>query len=111
MQRLLIAIAIAGAIQSPRAQAPHLYAITNARIVTAAGAPIENGTIVFRDGVIEQVGAGATAPPAARVYDGKGLTVYPGLIDMGNSAAVSIAAAATATARTTEDSERAKREA
>ena len=93
-----------------RGQAPHVYAITNARIVTAAGAPIENGTIVFRDGVIEQVGAGATPPPSARVYDGRGLRVYPGLIDMGNTAAVAAGAPPTTPPRTTEDAERAKRD-
>ncbi len=111
MKRVLIAVTVLGAIAAPRAQAPHVYAITNARIVTAAGAPIENGTIVFRDGIIEQVGAAITPPPAARVYEGKGLTVYPGLIDMGNSAVVSVAAATSSAARTTEDSERAKRDA
>jgi imidazolonepropionase-like amidohydrolase len=93
-----------------RAQAPHVYAITNARIVTAAGAPIENGTIVFRDGIIDQVGTGVAPPAIARVYDGKGLTVYPGLIDMGNTAAVATAAATPPTPRTTEDAERTKRD-
>jgi imidazolonepropionase-like amidohydrolase len=91
-------------------QAPHVYAITNARIVTAAGAPIENGTIVFRDGVIEQVGTGVTAPPWARVFDGKGLTVYPGLIDMGNTAAFAAPSSTPPTPRTTEDAERTKRD-
>ena len=109
-----IALAMGGAsllLGTPaQAQAPHVYAVTNARIVTAAGAPIENGTIVFRDGVIEQVGAGITPPAAARVYDGKGLTVYPGLIDMGNSAAVSAGAPGGSSPRTTEEAERAKRD-
>ena len=95
---------------STGAQAPHVYAITNARIVTAAGAPIERGAIVFRDGIIEEVGAAATPPPAARIFDGKGLTVYPGLIDMGNTSAVTPAPPATGTPRTTEDAERAKRD-
>jgi imidazolonepropionase-like amidohydrolase len=111
MTRLLIAVTLLSALATPRAQAPHVYAITNARIVTVAGPPIENGTIVFRDGIIEQVGAAITPPPSAHVYEGKGLTVYPGLIDMGNSAAVSIAAASSTTPRTSEDSERAKRDA
>ena len=111
MKNIATALALLAAIASPRAQAPHVYAISNARIVTAAGAPIENGTIVFRDGIIEQIGSGVTPPAAARVYDGKGLTVYPGLIDMGNSAAVSIPAAASVTSRTTEEGERAKRDA
>jgi imidazolonepropionase-like amidohydrolase len=93
-----------------QAQAPHVYAITNARIVTAAGAPLENGTVVFRDGIIEQVGSGVTVPPAARVYDGKGLTVYPGLIDMGNTAAFAAASSTPPAARTTEEAERTKRE-
>lgn len=105
--------AVAGFAFSGRtvAQAPHVYAIANARIVTAAGAPIENGVIVFRDGIIEQVGAGITPPPSARVYDGKGLTVYPGLIDLGNTAAVTPPPSSSGNPRTTADAERAKREA
>lgn len=57
------------------------YAITNARIVTVAGPVIERGTVVIRDGLIAAVGANVTAPADARVIDGPGLTVYPGLID------------------------------
>ncbi|MEJ7578318.1 MAG: hypothetical protein WKF74_15085, partial [Pyrinomonadaceae bacterium] len=57
------------------------YAITNARIVTLAGAPIERGTLVIRNGLVEAVGANTTAPPDARVIDGAGLTIYPGIID------------------------------
>jgi imidazolonepropionase-like amidohydrolase len=58
-----------------------VYAITNARIVTVSGAPVEKGTIVVRDGLIEAVGAGVAVPPDARVLDGTGLTVYPGFFD------------------------------
>ena len=57
------------------------YAITNARIVTVSGPVIERGTVVIRNGLIAAVGAGVTPPPDARVIDGNGLTVYPGLID------------------------------
>jgi imidazolonepropionase-like amidohydrolase len=57
------------------------YAITNARIFPVSGATIERGTVVIRDGLIAAVGANVTAPPDARVIDGNGLTVYPGLID------------------------------
>ncbi|MDQ2746513.1 MAG: amidohydrolase family protein [Acidobacteriota bacterium] len=57
------------------------FAITNARIVTVSGAPIERGTVVVRDGLIESVGANLKAPADARIIDGSGLTVYPGLID------------------------------
>jgi imidazolonepropionase-like amidohydrolase len=64
------------------------YAIAGARIVTNTGAPIDKGTIVMRNGVIEDVGASVAAPPDATVIDGAGLTVYPGLIDMTNTSVV-----------------------
>ncbi|HKG13092.1 MAG TPA: amidohydrolase family protein [Pyrinomonadaceae bacterium] len=57
------------------------YALTGARIVTVSGPVIERGTVVVRDGLIAAVGANVSAPPDARVIDGSGLTVYPGVID------------------------------
>jgi imidazolonepropionase-like amidohydrolase len=57
------------------------YAITNARIVTVSGATVERGTLVIRDGLISAFGASVAAPPDARVIDGTGLIIYPGLID------------------------------
>ncbi len=57
------------------------YAITNARIVTVSGTTIEKGTVVVRDGLIEAVGPSAAAPADAQVFDGTGLTVYPGFVD------------------------------
>ncbi|MBA2378828.1 MAG: amidohydrolase family protein [Blastocatellia bacterium] len=57
------------------------YAITNARIVTVSGPTIERGTVVVRNGLIHAVGANVTAPSDAQVFDGTGLTVYPGFID------------------------------
>ncbi|HEX8635862.1 MAG TPA: amidohydrolase family protein [Pyrinomonadaceae bacterium] len=57
------------------------YAITGARIVPVSGAEIARGTIVIRGGLIAAVGANVAAPPDARIIDGTGLTVYPGLID------------------------------
>src|SRR5215831_6620869 len=60
---------------------PNVYAITNARIVPVSGPAIDKGTVVIRDGLIAAVGANARAPSDARVIDGTGLTVYPGLID------------------------------
>jgi imidazolonepropionase-like amidohydrolase len=66
------------------------YAITNARIVTAAGPVIDKGTVVMREGIIEDVGAAVTAPADALVIDGNGLVVYPGMIDMSNSTVVEV---------------------
>jgi imidazolonepropionase-like amidohydrolase len=93
-----------------RADAPNVYAIRGARIVTAAGAPIESGTIVIRGGVIDAIAANAAVPAEADVIDGKGLTVYPGLIDLGNTrAADQPAPQMPQDLRTTADVERWKR--
>jgi len=61
--------------------APAAYAITHAKIVTLAGAVIENGTLVVQNGRITSIGAAVEAPAGAQVIDGKGLQVYPGLFD------------------------------
>ena len=60
---------------------PGTYAITNARIVPVSGPAIARGTVVIRDGLIAAVGPSITAPADARIIDGSGLSVYPGLID------------------------------
>jgi hypothetical protein len=64
---------------------PRYFAITNARIVTVAGAPIDSGTVVIAKGLIQAMGTNVAIPPEAWVIDGKGLTVYPGLIDAGTN--------------------------
>ena len=80
----------AGAVAAPNADPfPSTYrpvpsgvvAIRNATILTAAGPTIRNGTIVLRDGKIVAVGANVTVPPEARVVDGTGKFVTPGVID------------------------------
>src|SRR5947209_19158498 len=93
---LRLLCALVGALALALMLAPHLrrahaqaqrgtgidtYAITNARIVTVAGPEIARGTVVVRDGLITAVGANVSAPADARIIDGTGLTVYPGLID------------------------------
>jgi imidazolonepropionase-like amidohydrolase len=60
---------------------PGTFAIIGARIVTVSGPVIENGTIVIKDGKITAVGVGAAVPAGAEKIDGKGLIVYPGMID------------------------------
>lgn len=59
----------------------NVYAITNAQIVTGTGTTIEKGSIIIRDGLISGVGAEVNIPADARIIDGSGLTIYPGLID------------------------------
>ena len=84
---LVLAALVAIPLVALRADTPNVYAIRGARIVTAAGAPIDGGTIVVRRGVIDAVGTSVVVPPEAAVIDGAGMTVYPGLIDLGNTRA------------------------
>ena len=60
---------------------PITYAITHAKIFIVNGAPIDDGTIVIRDGKISAVGANLEIPAGSQTIDGKGLQVYPGLFD------------------------------
>ena len=96
---------------APRAEAPHIYAIKGARIVTAAGAPIPSGTLIIRNGLIDSVGTDTPTPAGAIVIQGNGLIVYPGLIDMGNSTGLDVPSSPQQpdTLRTLEEVERWKR--
>jgi imidazolonepropionase-like amidohydrolase len=71
--------------QQQSANTQTLFAIRNARIVTVSGPVIEQGTIVVRDGKVEAVGAGVSVPQGAEVLDARGLSVYPGMIDLGTA--------------------------
>jgi len=84
-----------------RPNAPPYFAIRNARIVPVSGPVIENGTIVLANGLITAVGTNVTIPPEAWVIDGKGLTVYPGLIDALTNVGLQAAAPAAAPGATT----------
>ncbi|HEX2665633.1 MAG TPA: amidohydrolase family protein [Candidatus Acidoferrum sp.] len=83
-------------------QAGPVYAITHAKIFTLAGSPIEDGTLVIRDGKIAAVGAAAEVPAGAQVIDGRGLQVYPGLFDAVTQMGLSEIGAVGATVDTTE---------
>lgn len=65
-----------------RENTPSVHAFTNARIVVAPGKVIPRGTVIIRDGVIEAVGEKISPPADARIWDLKGLSVYPGLIEV-----------------------------
>ncbi|MGH9794771.1 MAG: amidohydrolase family protein [Candidatus Acidiferrales bacterium] len=77
----LVSLLALGGPEPARADRPGYFAIRGARIVPVSGPVIESGTVVIANGLIAAVGANATIPPEAWVIDGKGLTVYPGLID------------------------------
>ncbi|MBA3971333.1 MAG: amidohydrolase, partial [Bacteroidetes bacterium] len=58
-----------------------IYAFTNAKIIVDADETIENGTMVIQDGIIKAVGTKINLPQGAVIYDLKGKSIYPGLID------------------------------
>lgn len=60
---------------------PQYFAIRGAKVVPVSGPPIEGATVVISRGIIAAVGKDAAIPPEAWVIDGKGLAVYPGLVD------------------------------
>lgn len=79
---LLLLSAFAFALPAAaQTSAPGVYAIKGAKIFTLAGAPIDNGTVVIRDGKIAAVGANVDLPSDAQVIDASGLSVYPGMFD------------------------------
>jgi imidazolonepropionase-like amidohydrolase len=65
----------------PAPSAATLVAITNANIMTASHGNIMGGTILIRNGKIAEIGANVTVPAGAKVIDGRGKWVTPGIID------------------------------
>lgn len=81
---LVLALVISAswfANQAASAYEGEAYAIRGATIVTVSGATIQRGTVVIRNGLIEAIGADVNVPADAKVIEGTGLTVYPGLFD------------------------------
>ena len=62
----------------PQAEA---IALRGATIHTVTSGVIENGTILFEDGVITAIGTDIDIPDGARVVDATGKHIYPGLVD------------------------------
>jgi imidazolonepropionase-like amidohydrolase len=80
--RLAILLIFAAALALPaRAQNSGVILIKNATLVTVTHGTIEHGSILIRDGKIAAVGKDVAAPADARVIDGTGMYVSPGIID------------------------------
>lgn len=69
---------------------PAAYALEDVVVVEADGTRREGVTLVVRDGLLERVGPDVETPPDARVLDGEGSHVYPGLVDAWGRAAVQL---------------------
>ena len=64
-------------------------ALRGATIHTVTNGVIENGTILFENGVIRAVGADIEIPTGTRVVDVSGKHIYPGLIDAYSTVGIS----------------------
>jgi imidazolonepropionase-like amidohydrolase len=58
-----------------------VHALVGGKVVVKPGQTLDSATVLIRDGLIEKVGTDVVAPPDARVWDMKGLTIYAGFID------------------------------
>ncbi len=80
----------------------HPYAIRGARIYPISGPIIASGNLVMQEGRILAVGPNAPIPNGADVVDGRGLRVYPGLLDLNTTVGLSEIDAVQVTDDTTE---------
>jgi imidazolonepropionase-like amidohydrolase len=73
---MLLALPIA-----PRAMSAQTIAIVGAKVYPVSGPPIENGTVLIRDGRIAAVGSAVAVPAGAQRIDATGKVVTPGFIN------------------------------
>lgn len=83
MRKHAFAAAIAAALAAPAAA--QTVAIEGGTVHTMTGAPIQNGTVLVRDGRIVAVGQNVAVPAGARRIDARGKVVTPGFIDSGTN--------------------------
>ncbi len=63
--------------------------IRNADVYPVTGAAMMGVTVILQDGKIAEIGAKLLPPKGARIIEGKGLRVYPGMIDSGTELGLS----------------------
>src|SRR3984893_11006526 len=80
LMALIVALCMAQQVRGQGGEPPY-FAIRGAKIVSVSGRTTENSTIIISRGIISAIGADVKIPDEAWIIDGKGLTVYPGLID------------------------------
>ncbi|HEX6809783.1 MAG TPA: amidohydrolase family protein [Gemmatimonadaceae bacterium] len=76
----LAALCAAAVIAPVSTLAAQTIAITGGKVYPVSGPPIENGTVLIKDGKIVAVGANVTVPSDAEKVDASGKWVTPGLV-------------------------------
>jgi imidazolonepropionase-like amidohydrolase len=74
-------VAGAALVSAAATASAQTIAITGAKVYPVSSAPIENGTVLIRDGKIVAVGANITVPADARRIDAAGKWVTPGFVN------------------------------
>ncbi len=85
----LAAVAVIALATTSNLHAQKPLAFKGAKIITMAGETIENGTIVFRDGKISDVGTDVKVPVEARVIDASDKVIMPGFVEAHTSSGMS----------------------
>src|SRR5580658_9662916 len=75
------ALASFGMAQTAPPDSEDSFMLRGATVHTMAGKDIPNGSVLVRNGKIIGVGTNLAVPKGVRVIEGKGLQVYPGMID------------------------------
>lgn len=78
------------------------FALRNVTIHPVTSGPVSNATLVVTDGKIADFGAKPAIPKRYKVIDGKGLHVYPGLIDSASNIGMSEVSSVNETSDVTE---------
>ena len=85
----ILPVALNGQVRMTVPPQAEAVAIQGATIHTVTNGVIEDGTIIFNDGVITSIGANLDIPAGTRVVDGEGKHIYPGLIDAYSTVGIS----------------------
>lgn len=69
-------------VQGMHSNAPTTHAFLHANIVRAPGDVVIDGSLVIRDGNVENVGKNIAIPAGATLHDVRGAWIFPGFIDV-----------------------------
>lgn len=79
---------VAAACLAATASSAQTIAITGGKVYSVASAPVENATVLIRDGKIVAVGTNVSIPSGATRIDASGKWVTPGLVNAGTQLGV-----------------------
>ena len=81
--RLFLLVAASLFVTSLAPAQQKTVALKGGKVLTVSHGTIENGVVLFENGIITAVGVAGSVqiPKNARIIDATGMTVYPGLID------------------------------